>query len=274
MSIKTLLFHLVTNIILFGQDVVMFLGMHKDTGELFFTSNFQTTDPKLYVFLLAPQAWSLGIELMFYLVAPFIVRKSNKCILFLLSLSLLIRGVTYFYLGYNHDPWTYRFFPSELALFLLGTISYRIYKANNILEIDFMMLKLKYIVCVLFFSVLIFYQFLPESASNPQLKNWALYIFCCLSLPFIFTVSKSSKLDAKIGELSYPIYVSHILVFSILFPLLTVSKWQEQKVFIATISTMFVSYMLVVLIAKPIEKIRQYRVQALLRKTALQVGLH
>jgi peptidoglycan/LPS O-acetylase OafA/YrhL len=91
-------------------------------GGMYFTHDFRTSSPSFHSFLLVPQAWSLGIEVMFYIIAPFLVRKSNLAIISIIALSLLIKIFTYS-IGYTNDPWTYRFFPSELALFLLGTVS-------------------------------------------------------------------------------------------------------------------------------------------------------
>ncbi len=261
MAAETVFFQIFSNIALFGQDVVMFLGMNQETGTMYFTSDFRTSDPKFYSFLLVPQAWSLGIEVMFYLIAPFIVRKTNFIIGGLIILSISIRLFTYIYLDYTNDPWTYRFFPSELALFLLGTVAYRLYKSNIMLNVNCMDGKLKYIIVVLFFSVLIFYQFIPSFEFSGHIKNWLFYGFFCLSLPFIFELSKSSKLDARIGELSYPIYISHILVISSISPFLSVIGWQEYQGIMAVFFTILVSYILLLLISDPIEKIRRSRVK-------------
>jgi peptidoglycan/LPS O-acetylase OafA/YrhL len=263
MAVETLLFQIAANIALVGQDIVMFLGMNQETGAMYFTSNFRTTDPMFYKFLFIPQAWSLGIEVMFYLVAPFIVRKSNIFIGFLVIFSISIRLFTYLYLDYTNDPWTYRFFPSELALFLLGTISYRLYKSNKIQEISFMRWKLKYFISTLFFIILIFYQFIPKvEFRDINIIDWLFFALCCLSLPFIFELSKSVKFDARIGELSYPIYISHNLVIFILSPFIAMTGWQQHKGIMAVFLTIIFSYILVRLISDPIEKIRRSRVKA------------
>src|SRR5918993_2186065 len=78
MKTETFIFLLFTNIFLFFQDVVMFLGFNTTSGELFFTSNFQNTNPQLHTFLFVPQAWTIGIELTFYLIAPFVAKKKLK----------------------------------------------------------------------------------------------------------------------------------------------------------------------------------------------------
>ena len=68
---------------------------------------------------LVPQAWTLSIEIMFYILVPFVVRKI-RVIALLFSLSLFIRFLAISFGFGLHDPWTYRFFPFELALFFLG----------------------------------------------------------------------------------------------------------------------------------------------------------
>jgi peptidoglycan/LPS O-acetylase OafA/YrhL len=261
MSIETLLFQIITNIALFGQDVVMFLGINQETGGMYFTHDFGTSNPVFYTFLFIPQAWSLEIEIMFYIIAPFIVRRNNLFIVSLIAFSILIRIFTYFYLGYTKDPWTYRFFPSELALFLLGTISYRLYGIYKIQKFNLFGWKLKYIIPVLFFFILIFYQFLPSAGRIGHIVNWLFYGFSCLSIPFIFELSKSSKLDSIIGELSYPIYITHLLVFASITPLVAVMGWQGYKGELGVLFTILVSYILVRLVSDPIEKIRQGRIK-------------
>src|SRR6185312_14081224 len=89
---------IVTNIFIFGQDVVMFMGIHANNGNLFFTSNFWATRPALWVMLFIPQAWTLGVELTFYLVAPFLVRRKPLLIISLIILSLVLRLYIFNYL--------------------------------------------------------------------------------------------------------------------------------------------------------------------------------
>ncbi|MEM7727542.1 MAG: acyltransferase [Cyanobacteria bacterium P01_A01_bin.45] len=258
-SFETFLFQIFTNLAVFGQDIALFLGMNPETGTIFFTSNFQNSDPKFYSFLLIPQAWSLGIEVVFYLIAPFIVRRKNLSIIIIIVSSLFIRLLTYF-MGYQNDPWTYRFFPFELALFLLGTISYRIYQSRP--KIIFSNKSNQYLVAILFFTILIFYDFIPTNSGHLlHIKNWALYIITSLALPFIFELSKLSKYDLKLGEFSYPIYISHLLIIDLISPFLSSLKLQEYQGEFTILLTLILSHYLIKFISEPIEKIRQSRVK-------------
>jgi peptidoglycan/LPS O-acetylase OafA/YrhL len=255
----TIFMQIFAHIAIIGQDMIMFLGVDNISGEMFFTNDFSTTNPKFYKFLLVPQAWTLGIEVTFYLIAPFIVRKSNLVIFMMIFASLLIRAFTYFYLGYMNDPWTYRFFPSELALFLFGTISYRIYL--HIEKLNFLTEKRQLAVITLFFSTIIFYQFIPfKSGYVSHVINWSLYVITILILPLIFNLSKKSKLDGRIGEYSFPIYISHMFIITLTMPFFDKLGLAHFSGEIIIVETMIISTLLIKLVADPIERIRRARV--------------
>lgn len=261
MKIETLVFQIFSNVALLGQDIVMFLGFNQETGGMYFTHNFRTSSQMFYKFLFVPQAWTLSLEILFYLIAPFLVRKRTLVIISIIIMSLFIRALTYS-MGYTNDPWTYRFFPSELALFLLGTISYRLYDVYKIHQTKIYNFNLTGIVLASTFSIIFFYQYMDISGYTRHIFNWFFYGFFCLSIPFIFDFSKSSKIDSRIGELSYPVYISHILVIMLISPLLSLTRLTDYSGELAVISTILVSYILVILISDPIEKIRQARVKA------------
>jgi peptidoglycan/LPS O-acetylase OafA/YrhL len=257
-NICSLLFLILSNILIFGQDLVMFLGISPENGNLFFTSNFQNTPPPLYSFLFIPQAWSLGIELCFYLLAPFILKKGFKIVFLLICLSFLLRLFIYNVLGLCNDPWTFRFFPTEIMFFLFGYASYKIYLKIKVYKFN----KLVYL-SVLFFilAFVFFYLHLPSYAVKYlpfSLKDIFYFLTIILGIPFIFCFLKKNKYDDKIGELSYPIYISHLLVIIICFEFsgtLIKSGW-----FIVSI-TIIIAYLLNKLIAKPIDSYRQKRIK-------------
>lgn len=184
-----------TNLFIVFQDLLMFLGLDSQ-GHFFFTSNFINTNPQVHTFLLIPQAWTVGLEILFYLIAPFILRKKLGLILTLLLLSLAVRFIL-FRQGLTNDPWSYRFFPKELFYFLLGNLSYRIYKWIELKNIKGSILN-----CIWIFMIglTIFY----SKIEIPQQDNLYFLLFF-ISLPFIFLLTKNNKMDAYIGELSYPI---------------------------------------------------------------------
>ncbi len=84
MDISSLIYLLFTNLFIIGQDTILFLGLNTETGNLFFTQNFKHTNPQLYQFMAIPQAWTISIELLFYILAPFILKRNYKIILILI----------------------------------------------------------------------------------------------------------------------------------------------------------------------------------------------
>ena len=127
-------FIVLSQIVLFFQETVLFIGIEPNTGALFFTSDFTNSNPQLHRFLLMPQAWSLEVELSFYLIAPFILWKSIKVIVGLIIVSVALWLFIYS-LGLNQDPWSYRFFSTELLFFLLGAVACQIYLLTHVTQL-------------------------------------------------------------------------------------------------------------------------------------------
>ncbi len=259
----SLCYLVLTNVILFGQDLVMFLGLDSATGALYFTPDFKQTDPQLHSFLLVPQAWTLGIELMFYLIAPFIVRRRLSVLFALIALSLATRAAIYLAVG-THDPWTYRFFPCELALFLLGVVGYRLY-----VRLSKVNLIAPAVYCIVFgfFGVVLCYQFIPNIGPYVQLVNWTLYALAAVAIPLIFRLTSGWKWDSRIGELSYPIYVVHILIIESVTPLVTRSGLDMYLGEFAVVLSVLASLVLVKYVAEPVEDLRRARVKRIMNRT-------
>ena len=122
-------FTAVTNFTVFFQDWVMFLK--NDPGQSFsFTANFIKDPAPLYLYLIIRQAWSIGIELTFYLFVPLLSKLKTRWLWVIAAISLAMRIYAYQVLHLTRDPFNYRFFPFELLLFVMGIISQRIYSAT------------------------------------------------------------------------------------------------------------------------------------------------
>src|SRR3989344_473228 len=109
-----LIYLFLSNIFILGMDLVMFLGVNLKTGASYLTPDYLSTNPILHDFMLIPQAWTLSLEFLFYLLVPFIYKKSLKFVILLTLISIILRIYIYS-IGLNHEPWTNRFFPTELA---------------------------------------------------------------------------------------------------------------------------------------------------------------
>jgi len=210
-NLSTWLTIVTTNLIIIGRNLVMFSGFNPENGELFFRPDFIYEHPA-YTFLLIPQAWAFVIIVNFYILAPVLVKIRTQH-LFIFTLILFLIRTGFIKAGFNHVYWTNRFFPTELPFFLMGIISYRFYKMfpKKLYQVRWLP-KISTAVSVMALLILNYLKF-PES-----LKINVFYISFILLLPFVFFYSKDSKLDRFMGDLSYPIYLSHILITMIIYP--------------------------------------------------------
>src|SRR4051794_14807155 len=69
-----LVYLVLSQVFLFGQDWTLFMRLGTD-GAFHFARNFHEYPDAPFQFLLVAPAWSLGVELAFYLIAPFLVRR-------------------------------------------------------------------------------------------------------------------------------------------------------------------------------------------------------
>lgn len=207
-----------SHLTLFGQDGYLFLGLN-DAGGLQFDPNFWASGNAFWNFMFLPQGWSLSLELCFYLLAPLLVRRSVPVLAAMIILSLAMRYVLAQQLGWRGDPWSYRFFPSELALFLCGAGAYRVYRAARIgkmeastwggwvalgIAVGFALWVSNNLNFVLLMS--------NNSAEAATWLNAGFVVAVMLALPFLFRLTQHSRIDRHLGELSYPMYLSHMLV--------------------------------------------------------------
>ena len=198
-----------TNISIFLQDWIMFCGVEDDS--LVFTAKYFESSIVLYQGLLIPQAWTLGVELEFYLIAPFILTRINTLLLLLL-LSLLLR-IFLIHVGLGaSDPWQYRFFPAELALFLAGALSHQVLlpfykKIISSERLDSFVDASTYALIFLTLA----YWLIPL---DELIKSIFLIAIFILFVPFTFIYQSKRNWDKWVGDLSYPIYISHLLVFN------------------------------------------------------------
>lgn len=246
-TLSTLIF---SNLTMLGQDLLYLTSINIETGALFLTKKFSSHPYRTDYFLFLPQAWSLSIEIMFYAIAPFILKRKWYLFIPIVAASFSLRYYMYSK-GYNSDPWNYRFFPLELALFLMGSLSHRMYAGISWEKIPKMIL---YLLAPIPIIMTFFYHFLPPVAVQ-YFFNWPQMIYYCtlfFLIPVLFQVTKKLNFDRDIGELSFPIYLIHLM----LIPLFTLNTFLTLKVMIA--STIFSAF-IVKYVDKPIDRLRQKR---------------
>lgn len=170
--------------------------------------NFDHSNGVLY--LLVNQAWSLSIEYVCLIIAPFIFRSQklyfSAFITFaVIALLLAKQGI------YRNYALT------TVIFFLLGSLAYRFYmlrllnvepKRGAKIMIMSMLTGLILYVCV--------FGWIEQLIGS----RYAYIIFMTLSfasLPFLFMGSTTFLKDKWIGDLAYPIYLNHTLVLWVLW---------------------------------------------------------
>ncbi|MBP0597945.1 acyltransferase [Herbaspirillum sp. LeCh32-8] len=247
-SAKFLVLSALSNILIFGQDVAMFLGFNEASNGLEFTANFAASSPPVFRFLLIPQAWTLALELMFYLIAPFLVNRSNLLLLAIVALGACLRFWFAQHNYFNSDQWLYRFFPLELPFFLVGILLYRIYSKLKSIEIHRVLL-----LCTGMMGLVAAALQIPL-----EMNKWIFYLIVAIAIPCLFILSKKSALDRWIGDLSYPIYISHLFVMWVLSASDMFQKTGIDRGTLTAICTVCFAVALVHLF-RPIESFRQRR---------------
>lgn len=238
-----------------GQDLFLFFRFEPATGALLFTPLLsQGGETPAYLFVLLRTGWTLGVEVWFYLLAPFLVRLRLRWIGVLMLLSLALRGLLYWPLELFGDPWTYRFFPTELLFFLAGILGYRLYK---IIKDKPSARQFGYAVWAI---ALLLTCCLGAGGAG---RVFVYYPLMALAIPFVFLISKRWKFDRFIGELSYPLYLSHLFIFE-----LNRRVWQQYDYPTLLLFTIIFSVLIVLLIEKPMDKWRQRRVSRVQEEVA------
>lgn len=262
LTIYSLLILSFCNITMFGINTISFFSINPITGEFFFTG---TTDSNAIQYIIITQAWAVSIELIFYLIAPFILRKKISLLVGLLVSSFFLR-VLLNYFGFFENMWRDRFFPTELVFFMLGAVSYKAYKAfnlKNFIKTDSILLYIISLINILF---IIFFPYLPDRTFLYfSAKEWIFYGLLAISLPFMFLLSSNMrKIDRFTAELSYPIFLSHVVILDLIVIFLIYYNAYNPYDNIAKTFTIILTVLFSVIITKylidPIEKIRQKRV--------------
>lgn len=164
----------------------------------------------LFVYDYVPQAWSLGVEISFYIVAPLIVR--NVRLILLTIIASLLLNLYWMNIGASFSPWRYMFLPSVIYLFMLGAFAYHLWMGNWIKSLNKQ--------DILLMVITVFIIILTSMKLNNDGEIYRAYLplqFMAIAffIPLLFMLTKNWKYDYFIGELSYPIYLCHLLILHI-----------------------------------------------------------
>lgn len=154
-------------------------------------------------FTLVPPAWSLGAEVQFYLLIPFLL-------LLRLRSSALAIGVAVFACAawglVNTDTFGYRLLPGVLTFFLLGSLLYdargRHDKRDRNIMIAGVMIAALGVVLLAHYDHLL----LPYNRET--------LVGIMIGLPALYWLGRlpQHRLDNRLGDLSYGVFLNHFLI--------------------------------------------------------------
>src|SRR5262249_49044793 len=194
-------FFVLTNLTMFFQEGVNFLAVHG--GNIVWSENFWDTEVYLYQGLVIPQAWSLGVELSFYVTAPYLLNLRSRWLILIACIGLAIKVFAMQTFELNADSWGYRFFPFELPYFLLGAIAFRFRRFLQGPGFNHEKIGM-------FCTYLIVIALTAFSLEPAGFSIFFYPIAFAFILPFVFRMTAKLKIDRLIGELSYPFYIFHL----------------------------------------------------------------
>lgn len=240
-----------SNLSLMGLDFICTWDWSPSAGLLFLPAHAAVSagdSLNLGTTVWVIQAWSISMEILFYLCAPFLARRKAITLGWVIIGSL---GID-LWLSYGLDRTTYFFAPAQLYLFATGMLLHRGYKRFKFEEWVAMNHGIGLAIAGTLFLVT---WGMPICwIEVPQL----IHLLCiAILIPVLFAVSKNSTRDRAIGNLSYPIYLCHMIVGQVLAVVLKrMAVDSSLTAFVIPIACVIIAIVLHQIIERPIEGIR------------------
>ena len=248
LSWSDIAFFVGSQILIVGQDLYLFLFVNH--GSLAFTAHYTEVTAPLYSFAPIPPAWTLALEIYFYLLAPCLVRRGPLFIAMVIAASLALRMLLQAAFGLSGQPWSFRFFPSEIALFMAGSLGYHVYAARDEAQGRLVKTLLSLAAALLFVALAI-----NRWDGISRLVSLSLLALVVIGVPRLFEMTRNIAWDKYVGELSYPLYVCHFLAGWMLMPN------SYPGVYEALLLSLAMSIVLYHLVDRPIDAWRQTRLK-------------
>jgi peptidoglycan/LPS O-acetylase OafA/YrhL len=172
---------------------------------------------------LPPGGWSVGDEMVFYLIIPFLflnvrsLRKALVVLLFAIIASMMIQIVLFYivvnftsYDWYTYRDWAFYFwFPNQFPVFCFGILLYFFLKNNSIIYQEWMIL----VPLTIYFLLGLF----PFDLNFPYNLIQPEYIYSIVFFGFSYCMSKTKltfllRPMNKLGQVSFSAYLVHFLV--------------------------------------------------------------
>jgi peptidoglycan/LPS O-acetylase OafA/YrhL len=150
--------------------------------------------------------------------------------------------------------------------FLFGVATYRFvlkFIENQNIKRAYLLLVL-----ALFVVYLLIYDLIPFKVPINLLDISDIYYYGIFSIviPFIFLATKNSKMDAFLGEFSYPVYITHFFIIKLVSNITFLKNRTGISSALVIITTFVVAYLILIFLIRPIDSYRQKRVNTVSTK--------
>jgi peptidoglycan/LPS O-acetylase OafA/YrhL len=239
---------IVPNLTLFGSDL-LFLFHHSRASGWHFTlgQNANVSDPtaqRTGRFLLISPAWSIGIELWFYLLVPVLARARTGVIVAIAVASMALR----LWMD-SRLPWSsYFFFPAALCFFAAGMLAHRFWASALFRRVGEPWMV--WTIAIGALALLFGREFIPGFRNY----SWMHYSVAGCGIAFIFQATKSIKVDRWIGNLSYPVYLLHAAAI-----IVARNYFHSDSGAFVLLMTLAFALAVNVFLEEPLERVRQRR---------------
>lgn len=204
--------------------------------------------------ILVPQAWSIALELTLYVLAAFLL-TGRATIMAALVVSAALR-VALEYLGFSGVPWGNKFILHVAVFFFVGAATYIAYKRIAKYPVEWRVTAAAGIVVFLLVAGYRNGAWWSEDAASLSWPLVMLYVGVAALIPLLFSLTRSIKIDRFLGELSYPVYLLHIALFTV------ATHWsfghRTTTIFVGA-AALGLSALIVILVERPLYTARTAR---------------
>ncbi len=240
-----------TNLFVIGQDLLWFLRF--EPGGTSFAPGLDSAANGSTLSLNHP-LFTVAIEAFYYIISPFVIRRGWR-----VALGFVIAGGLYhvgiFLAGLHRETWGYHFVLSAAYFYFFGACAYHLYR--KIKEEPIKAWLETHRAWVLAGCVAVLLMLVPINWFVPRSTMFMAPILA-LVVPFLFMLTRKSRLDRMVGELSFGVYLIHYPILFIIGP-----AFDHMALWMVT-SALSIAAALVLLYAVdlPIDRWRQRRATA------------
>lgn len=221
-------------------------------SENIFLFNPELLSPALHrasYHLAIPQAWALELELLFLIIAPWVMTLSKRGLILAMALSLTVSG--YYYAHGVFRPHFY----AELVYFIWGAGAYRIYLALKPRQAAFQHLMFPAYALI---AIIVAWR-LEFDAMSAFIGSDGAYIGLIIllwaTMPLFMLVLPKSPTERFLNNMAYPFYLVHLLVYHLVT--LTGLLPREMAVYPGMLISLALAALLVRYVDYPIARYRR-----------------